>query len=117
MTSGFGHTHSRKSLNLWPIRLKEGVAGLILIMLRELGMVEGFDIVPDGSSLDGLFGQLAVAKVIPIDKVALIDLLGFVLVRDFEKGLANVILALNLLICETVADDTEEARVVHLLGF
>lgn len=86
-------------------------------MFRELGVVERLDIVPHFGPLDRLLGQLAIAKVVAVGEVALVYLLCFVLVRNLEEGLANVILPLNLFICETMADDAEEPGVVYLLGY
>lgn len=88
--------------------------GLILIMLRELGVVERFNIIPDLCSLDSLLSEFPVSKVIAAGEVALVLRLALLLMWDGEEGLSNVILPLDLLVCQTSACDTEEACSANL---
>lgn len=91
------------------------MSGLVLIVFCELGVVERLHIVSHFSSLDCLLGQFTVAKVVAVGEVALVDLLGLFLMGNLKKGLANIILSLDLLVGESMTSDTEEPCVVYLL--
>lgn len=58
---------------------------LVLVVLCELGVVEGFHVIPHFSPFDGLLGKLTVAKVIAAGDIALVLRLAFLVIKKMAK--------------------------------
>lgn len=84
-------------------------------MLGELGMVVRFCVVSDLGSLQRLVVQFTVTKEVAVIEVALILWQTLLRLWGGEKGLSNIILALNLFIRKTCASQGEEAGCMNLL--
>lgn len=87
---------------------------LILVVFREFRMIIGLDIISHFRPLDSLLRQFTVPEIVAIGKVTLVLRLALLRVWDGEKGLANIVLALHLLLREPCSGHTEESRIVNL---